>query len=38
MDLMARARLFQDERAPGVLYAMVTNAPRTNVRLRFEDF
>lgn len=37
-DFSPRVRLFQDVRAPGVLYAMVTNAPRTNVRLRFEDF
>ena len=33
-----RARLFTDFRAPGVLYAMVSTAPRTNVRLRVEDF
>ena len=37
-DTLARARLFADPRAQGVLYAMVTSAPRTNVRLRFEDF
>lgn len=34
----ARARLFTDPRAPGVLYAMISAAPRTNVRLRVEDF
>jgi len=34
----ARARVFADPRAPGVLYAMVSATPRTNVRLRVEDF
>lgn len=34
----ARARLLAEGRVPGVLYAMVSALPRTNVRLRVEDF
>jgi hypothetical protein len=33
-----RARLLADPRGPAVLYAMVSATPRTNVRLRVEDF
>jgi len=36
-SILTRARLSAGP-TPGVLYAMVTSAPRTNVRLRFEDF
>lgn len=38
---MARARMFDDQRATRAIYAMLgrgTLAPRTNVYLRFEDF
>lgn len=40
-DVMARARLFEDQKASRAIYAMLgrgTFAPRTNVYLRFEDF
>jgi hypothetical protein len=41
-EALARTRWLSDPNAPGVLYAMVSGAtsvaPRTNVRLRFEDF
>jgi hypothetical protein len=40
-EVMARARMFDDQRATRAIYAMLgrgTLAPRTNVYLRFEDF
>ncbi|HET8936952.1 MAG TPA: hypothetical protein VFN67_26095 [Polyangiales bacterium] len=40
-EIMARARMFDDQRATRAIYAMLgrgTLAPRTNVYLRFEDF
>jgi hypothetical protein len=40
-EVLARARLFDDQRASRAIYAMIgrgTFAPRTNVYLRFEDF
>jgi hypothetical protein len=40
-EVMARARMFEDQKASRAIYAMLgrgTYAPRTNVYLRFEDF
>jgi hypothetical protein len=40
-EIMARARMFEDQKASRAIYAMLgrgTFAPRTNVYLRFEDF
>jgi hypothetical protein len=40
-EVMARARMFEDQRASRAIFAMLgrgTFAPRTNVYLRFEDF
>jgi|GEM_PF-4108994 len=40
-EVMARARMFEDQKASRAIYAMLgrgTFAPRTNVYLRFEDF
>lgn len=40
-EVMARARMFDDQKASHAIYAMLgrgTFAPRTNVYLRFEDF
>jgi hypothetical protein len=40
-EVMARARMFEDQRASRAIYAMLGRgsfAPRTNVYLRFEDF
>jgi hypothetical protein len=40
-EVLARARMFEDQRATRAVYAMLGRgllAPRTNVYLRFEDF
>jgi len=40
-EVMARARMFEDQKASRAIYAMLGRgsfAPRTNVYLRFEDF